>query len=273
MTPLLQNWIIPGAIFLVGLIGLLFIIFKRLPKIAAYKPTEAVIEKTKSNRPGVKQHLQSRWEKVRTVTKGAFSGLTRGIKGKQHSSLPVELAPTDDPKMLAQQAAQSGQNKDAERMFVEAIKRNPADLEAYRGLGLLYMDAGNIVDAKAAFEFILTKDPKNVSALSNLGLLFFNEGDMTVALRYFHDAAMHDKDNPDRYAQLAMAYAADNNAKRALQFYEKAVRLDPTREGLWLELGRLALSERDTATARQAYTEILKINPTSQEAQQRLAEI
>ncbi len=77
---------------------------------------------------------------------------------------------------------------DAGEQWRARLARNPDDLEALLGLAHAELDANRGDEAERLYRQALVKDPKNVEAIDHLGNVFLLRGDMNAALRQYDEA-------------------------------------------------------------------------------------
>ena len=61
-----------------------------------------------------------------------------------------------------------------EELYLEAIKKNPTDRQAYEALGRLYLQNKEFADAAETFEYLTRLDPSKDTYFSNLGLSYYS---------------------------------------------------------------------------------------------------
>ena len=62
----------------------------------------------------------------------------------------------------------SGNFKQAEKVYIDVIKRDPKNIRAYKGLGRMYKKQGNLKDARASFEQVIRIKPGDSEAREEL---------------------------------------------------------------------------------------------------------
>jgi tetratricopeptide (TPR) repeat protein len=83
----------------------------------------------------------------------------------------IKVVAQDEIVGLLERAAKffgSGNFGEAERTYIEIIKKDPKNFYAYKGLGKLYLKQGNLKDAKASFEEALKLKPGDLEAINGL---------------------------------------------------------------------------------------------------------
>lgn len=140
----------------------------------------------------------------------------------------------DVPAMLEQ-----GDLARAESTLVEHLSRNPRDLEAYRLLGLLYIQRGDFSQAKEVFEEALRRDPGKHSL----------------------------------YGPLGRTYVGLSQYSKALQMYQRAHNVDERNLEYLEQLLRIALRMDRRPLVRMTAEKILLLKPDHAEAKERLARV
>lgn len=83
--------------------------------------------------------------------------------GKKISELPVIAS----PQTLLNKASnlvENNQLDEAEKIYIEVIKKDPKNIKAYQALGEIYLKRHNFGDAKASFRQVIKLDPQNEEA-------------------------------------------------------------------------------------------------------------
>jgi len=86
---------------------------------------------------------------------------------------------------MAQIEQDKGKLGDAAEHLREAVKTEPANLDAHLELGRVLYEEGDVPGAISETEKILVSDPKHVDALYNLGAIYANLGNAQRARSYW----------------------------------------------------------------------------------------
>ena len=135
-------------------------------------------------------------------------------------------------------------------------------VEAYTGLGVQYLQAGNTVNAKMSLQRALSIDPDYAPAYNAMALAFQVEQEFELAEDYFRQGVAADQDS----AMLHNNFGAFLFARQRYQ--EACVELDlatrdafyPQRAQAFENLGRCYVLVGRTADAEKAFTRSLAIN-------------
>lgn len=106
----------------------------------------------------------------------------------------------------------------------EEVRCN-ARLERLRAERLVH--EGNLERAKSAYNEALRCDPEDVAALKGLGLLFARQENMRKTERYLMRALEHAPDDAELLANIGAMRLAQDRSEEALEFSQKALQSDP----------------------------------------------
>ncbi|HID55173.1 TPA: DUF3857 domain-containing protein [Candidatus Poribacteria bacterium] len=212
----------------------------------------------------------------------------------------------------AQQAANSGDLKRAEELYMRALLLNPnsADLHAKLAgvyvaqnkiekamdefkrslildpsdvpnrnyLGYLYEKQGRYQQAAEEYERALEMDPKNLYALIHLGLAYRQQRRLLEAEAVLKTAANIDPEckNPNSrnlYNHLGLVYQEMGKYDRAIEMYKRSIRLFPDDTWAHNQLGALYEALGRLYEAQMEFLETLKYDPHNSFALSRLSEI
>ncbi|MBU1164830.1 tetratricopeptide repeat protein [Patescibacteria group bacterium] len=226
---------VPIAFIIISLAVIIFIIFKRLPELKSLD-TSSIIEERESQikKRIISERFIRKTDEVKTkvspwVKKGLkiSSNFLKKIYFKV-IELEHKYREKDDEKKspaekkeeidtLATKAADSIKTKDfieAEKKFLNIISKDNKNLEAYQGLGEVYLEKKDYDQAIETFLFIiktlkvnkeLQNGQKHLMALSNFDLaqIYKNQGNMDKAKRYLDQAVKLEPNNP-RYLDFSV---------------------------------------------------------------------
>ncbi|HLW99350.1 MAG TPA: tetratricopeptide repeat protein [Candidatus Acidoferrales bacterium] len=119
---------------------------------------------------------------------------------------------------------------EAEKIYIEASKMDPADATPLRYLGELYRhEIGDWVKARAVFEQILAMpaDPLSIAvAQHGLGKMTIHEGDFAKGLGLM-ETSVETYPTALAYRNLSVYWNSEGNQKKADFYLQKALALDP----------------------------------------------
>ena len=118
------------------------------------------------------------------------------------------------------------ENKKAENIYADIIKRNPKNWEAYQGYGYFLVRHGRHREAIMNFHKVLEITPENIIAINNLGASHLFLGEFKSAINYF-EQALQLSPSSTAFSNLGAAYYYLGDFDRSIKNYQKAIRLSP----------------------------------------------
>lgn len=164
----------------------------------------------------------------------------------------------------------------AERKFIEAIKMNAKEIEAYRGLGKVYLEMKKYKEAKETFEFLLKLQPDDDRAYNRLGMVAEEQGDWKQAVKYFEEAVRLNDHLAVRFYDLGRAYAALQRPAAGLRNFAKAADIEPNNPKYLDQLLEMSIITGDVDLAKEIYNRLRLVNPDNAklvEFKQRIEEV
>jgi Flp pilus assembly protein TadD len=164
-----------------------------------------------------------------------------------------------------------GQVDAALKSLREAIRLAPEFPDAHYNLGAALMAQGQIREAIAAYEQAVALDPKYAEAHNNLGVLLETVGDPTKAIVHYRRAIELQPHLVDAHSNLAGALVADGKPGEAVGHYRQALASRPAHAETRAKLGRALTGNGQRADAATEYRRALAIDPTLSSALMDLA--
>lgn len=109
--------------------------------------------------------------------------------------------------------------EDSEKKYIAVVTLDPKNVDAYEGLGTLYMNMKKFDEAREAFGFILKMRKVDASVETSLGEVALAEGRPEVALPHFKRAVDRRPGNPkylDFLIETALAVGFKKDAEHGL---------------------------------------------------------
>lgn len=114
------------------------------------------------------------------------------------------------------------------RRYLQAIQKNPSDMDAYLQVGIILAKSGDRNEAMKYFQRVLESNPKDPAALNNQGNLFMLAEEYQDAQKSYLEASRADPKDPEILVNLAKAYKAGGNVAKAKETFIAAKQMDPT---------------------------------------------
>lgn len=156
----------------------------------------------------------------------------------------------------------------AEKAYMEILKHDHRNVQAYNRLGLIAAALKRRDDAIESFRMVTQLAP-SAQSHHNLGLAYYENKNYIKAIAAFEKALIFEP-TAARYIALAKAYQRILNKGKMLGALEKAYELEPSQQNL-LVLADAYAYHRESAKAKRAYEQVLQNDPKNQKAQIALA--
>jgi tetratricopeptide (TPR) repeat protein len=163
----------------------------------------------------------------------------QGVPGnaRQHSKISPLLQEAED--LLRQGSIDEGKRK-----IQEELQRNPASVDGYNLLGIVYTDERDYPNALEAFQQALKLDPSSTRALNNLGNLYVAENKLDLAEKEFRKVLRLEPGNRDGNYNLGLLLMAAGSPLAAISHFQRVHPADiASRSNLtraYLRAGRIA---------------------------------
>ncbi len=142
---------------------------------------------------------------------------------------------------------------DAERRYLEILSLDTRHVDAYKGLGTIYLKQKLYPQARETFEFLLKLKKTDDAVYAGLAEIAEAEGDLIKAESHREKAVELGARQPQRAAELAEFLLRQNRSAEALVHAEKAVAREPG-SSRYIELAlEAALAAKDLKRARHWY--------------------
>ncbi|KAA0892608.1 cellulose biosynthesis protein BcsC [Pusillimonas sp. ANT_WB101] len=191
---------------------------------------------------GIVRMHQSNWADARTY-------LTKARRGNQAWQQALSSAEYWHDIEQADALRQAGKTQDAQKLLIQATKRQPTEVAANVMLADLQLDDGNTAQAKAAYQDILRRKPNSAGALEGLAKVARQSGDVESARRSLEDALGADPGNPWLRYQLAQLYQEKGRTQDARGLIDGLLLTNPNDPQALYVSAMMANERGDLATA------------------------
>lgn len=281
------------SLFLVILSGgvLLFVLLKHWREIRLLDPDTIRAEQERKARDRIMRERFERQFKrwtapVRHASKNTVRKLTESIVSMEHRlrqatgmEEPVvgnQSAATPSAGLVtqlvreAQALAKEGKTGRAERAYLEALKLDMRHVEAYRGLGSLYLSDRQYKQAKETFDFLVHLKSADGAVYAGLSTIAEAEANFQDAERY-RKQALELEPTALRHAELGEYYLRREQGTLAVEQAKLARKLDSESTRHLELLAEAGILLRDRKEAELAY-QTLRIKGCERSVLQRLKE-
>ncbi len=134
---------------------------------------------------------------------------------------PTSGAPgSGSPLHEAQTLIQQGQLEQAKAILDEVVRRDPANVDAYELLGIVYTSEKDFVHAHEAFDQALKIAPNSKTTHNNLGNLYVAEGKLDLAQKEFASVLRAAPADRDANYNLGLLLMAKGKPLEAIQHFQ-----------------------------------------------------
>ena len=197
--------------------------------------------------------------RARQVYRNTYDRLQAVEQFYRNAKAPfAALAPSDREriKTLITEARSLGRDlkwADAERRYLEVLGLDTHHVEAYKGLGGIYLKQKWYPQAAETFQFVVKMKKADDMVYAGLAEIAEAEGQMVLAEEMRLKAVDAAPNQPQRHAELADFYVQQEQPRKALPSAKRATELDP-KSGKYLEAAlEVALLTQNAKEARKYY--------------------
>ena len=272
---------------IIGFGGLIFIVGRKVQSISLVD-VERHISKTKKIKDAIiasrfKRLLRQKGEKPKEILKGAsnkFKGYfektvdklmeieeksSKTLNKKVESPKPIKRSKNEEKikKLLkeVEKIADIDDWKQIEGKYIEIIKIDPKNIEAYQGLGRLYFDKNKANEARQIFEFLLKLGVEDADLYINLANLSWEEDNLDEAKSYYLKALSIDGAKVMARVNLGLIFNELGDKESAMQQFKAALELEPKNPKYLDLLIESALKIGNIELAKQALRNLRAVNP------------
>ncbi len=157
-----------------------------------------------------------------------------------------------------------GDAKAAEKILIQVLALNPAEVEAYNKLGLIYLRQDKFNKAENIFRKLILTCSDEPAFFSNLGLAVYRQGKVAEAKGHYQKAIDLDGSRAGRHFSLAQILHELGEMESALQHLRRAAEMEPKNLDYLMSLAEFYFENGFEAEAKELTTEILFIDPDNE---------
>jgi tetratricopeptide (TPR) repeat protein len=273
----------------IGMAGLIFIIGKKIHSLSlidvekatpkAKKVKEAIIasrfrrildEKGKKHKEFVKNlsekfkiHFNKTIDRLMQLEAKSTQVLNTKV---ENLNTKTEKIKTRTAELLeeAQALAKEDDWKSAEGKYIEVIKIDAKNIEAYSGLGRLYAEHKKYNEARQIFEFLLKLNVATPELYLDIANLAWEENNLDEAKIYYLKALDLDGTQMIARINLGLIYAEIGDKDSAAQQFGAALELDPKNPRYLDLLAESCIQIGQADLAKRALVNLKEVNPENQ---------
>lgn len=151
----------------------------------------------------------------------------------------------------------------AEKRFIDVIKLDMKNKDAYRALGDVYYAQGQLDEAKETYSFVVQLDKKDDAAYVRLAQIAEETGDINVAIEYLQQAVLLNDNFAAPFLKLSDLFIQINQNDAALEAAEQAASIEPDNHRSLDRLLELAIIMSRKDIADSTYRRLKTVKPNS----------
>jgi len=214
--------------------------------------------------------LRPAWEKIVSL----FDDLVNSFKKKEeeyrHKLLHADFKEEVDKEqkisrlmMEAQEFMGDNNTKEAEDRYIDVLKLDPKNKEAYMKLAKIYWEQKDYEHAIELYNYLL-KIVEDGQIYSNLGAIAEERGNLKEAEDNYLSALKSDDDADDVYFNLAKIYNEQEEMEKALEMVQKSLQIKPNNPKYLDFLLQISIMVQDKKLANDTWQALATVNPENQ---------
>ena len=153
----------------------------------------------------------------------------------------------------------TGKQAEAVKNFQEALRLDPNNDTASRGLAATYEALGDFPRAEAAYRQAIAARPDYWGGYHDLGVFFYRRGQLDAAAKEFQHEIQLSPDNVRAYTDLGGIYYLQNRFDEARALFLKSIQLQPNYRA-YSNLGTIEFFEQHYTEAAQMFEKARDMN-------------
>jgi tetratricopeptide (TPR) repeat protein len=276
------------TVLILSALGVIMLVLSKIPKVMARPVGRARIIVAADS------FVEYFWQKARKLGGWLWSfvleakdirpaSMITGQVDKVKKVFRVRIKQSEsDPDWMPEVAAQtvekheeavSRENKTAEELYLETIRKDPNNQPAYEALGRLYLQEKNYKAAVEVFRYLTRLERARDIYWSNLGISLYSTRDYQGAIAAYEQAIKINGKVPTRWINLALCFEAVDDHNRSVRAMGKALELDPRNINYLMLLADIYSKVGNKVRGEEVLTQVLAIDPTHKAARERLMKL
>jgi len=251
--------LLPFLLIILSLGIIIVILIRRFPQLALLDiDSDQEVQEGKKKAEILKQNVERKAEKVKKERRKKLEPLIMKLKQLQltfrklvgriekmvfkkdrKKEIKKEVIPEKEEKKLskkeeienvlsrAKHLFEEESLEASEKKYIEAIRMDAKNTDAYRGLAEVYEAQGQLDEAKETLKFVLQLDPKDDKTMVHLAEIYTGQNKYEKAIEWYEQAILLNDIFAQRFAKLADLFLKIEQPGPALDSIERAVELEP----------------------------------------------
>lgn len=235
---------IPNLILVLALLGILAIFFRRIPEVIDQKRN---VKDSTSSAPvepfNNKALLKTIWNSIKTFTVATSQKIWHFMLEakdlKQSQIIAAKFSRLVAPKARLQnigafnnlkkagELAEQGNVEEAEKLYIQVIRKHPQEFQAYEGLVKIYTEQKKYDDVVEILQFLIEHHPAHDGYYAQLGSTYLISRRFPESAEAYRRALSINSLVSARFINLGLALQGAGENEEALVVIQKGVDLDP----------------------------------------------
>jgi Flp pilus assembly protein TadD len=164
----------------------------------------------------------------------------------------------------AQMHLKKDEYSSAEKKYLEVISLDPKNVEAFEGLGDMYLTLRKYEEAKEVFTYLLKLTSAQSYFYDKLGKVAKTQGHLQEAESQFRLSVETNNQNASYMSDLAEVYEMEEEFDKAADYLEQAVAIEPHNPKYLDALLNISIIRKDKVRALQIMNILAEVNPENQ---------
>jgi len=191
----------------------------------------------------------------------ALAMLGKGKEADEAFEKSFDLNPERKKLAHAVEHQKAGRLDEAEQLYNEVLRANPANVDALRMMGTLALGASRFDEAERYFRRAISHAPDFVGAIVDQGRALKEQNRFEAAIGCFRRAIEMEPGNVQAHFLLAGTLSPAALTYDAIEAFQKTLELRPNHVGAQLGLAHLLKTVGRQKEAVQAYRECIRLRP------------
>lgn len=236
-------WIIPLFLLAIGVISIVIILIRKMPQLRVINVDSIAKERTRKIKEQIILQKLQRASGAKLKGLSSFAVMTGRTVSRTGRRVVQRLYSLEQYYQKLKRSASEGQHaydaetihrlvedaetlrqKDelipAEKIYIDIISHNPKSVDAYEGLGNLYLANGQFEQARETLQFSLRLSPNDASVFVSLAELEIRCDQPKVALGHLKKAIQKRPKNPkylDLYIEVSLKAGSLKDASEGIK--------------------------------------------------------
>ncbi|MFW0862184.1 MAG: tetratricopeptide repeat protein [Candidatus Komeilibacteria bacterium] len=213
------------------------------------------------------------WDKIVSLFESIINSFKKKEEEYRHKLLHADFKEEVDKEqkisklMMEAQELTANNIKEAEDRYIDVLKLDPKNKEAYMKLAKIYWEQKDYEHAIELYNYLL-KIVEDGQIYSNLGAIAEERGNLKEAEDNYLSALKSDEAADDVYFNLAKIYNEQEEMEKALEMIQKSLQIEPNNPKYLDFLLQISIIVQDKKLANDTWQALATANPDNQKLEE-----